>query len=96
MQTHYAGSSLDELLADDLIQTMMDADHVNPAAVRSLFCVVARTSGARNAAAAGPASSVQERPQLTNGSADLTQSQPSASACAGTDHSQVRTRSDRI
>ncbi len=50
MQTQYAGSSLDELLADDLIQTMMDADHVNPAVVRSLFCALARTAGARNVA----------------------------------------------
>lgn len=54
MQTHYAGSSLDELLADDLIQTMMDADHVNPAVVRSLFCTLARTAGTRNAAALEP------------------------------------------
>ena len=51
MQTHQAGSSLDELLADDLIQAMMDADHVNPAAVRSLFCALARTVGTRDAAA---------------------------------------------
>ncbi|MGI4941258.1 MAG: hypothetical protein ACRYHQ_11995 [Janthinobacterium lividum] len=51
MQTHYPGSSLDELLADDMIQTMMDADHVNPAVVRSLFYALARTAGTRNAAA---------------------------------------------
>ncbi len=51
MQTHYAGSSLDELLADDMIQTMMDADHVNPAAVRSMFCALARTTGAGTVAA---------------------------------------------
>jgi hypothetical protein len=42
MQTPYAGSSLDELLADDLIQAMMDADKVNPASVRSLFRALAR------------------------------------------------------
>ena len=47
MQTPCAGSSLDELLADDLIQAMMDADKVNPAFVRSLFHSLARQGGSR-------------------------------------------------
>jgi len=47
MQIPYAGSSLDELLADDLIQTMMNADKVNPASVRSLFRSLARKDGTK-------------------------------------------------
>ena len=53
MQTPYAGSSLDELLADDLIQAMMDADKVNPAFVRSLFHSLARQGGNRTCGGAG-------------------------------------------
>ncbi len=47
MQMPCAGSSLDELLADDLIQTMMDADKVTPASVRSLFRALARKDGTK-------------------------------------------------
>jgi len=47
MQMPYAGSRLDELLADDLIQAMMDADKVSPASVRSLFRDLARKDGTK-------------------------------------------------
>ena len=53
MQTPYAGSSLEELLADDLIQTMMDADKVSPALVRSLFHALARQGGNRTCGGIG-------------------------------------------
>ena len=62
MQTPYAGCSLDELLADDLIQTMMDADNVNPAAVRSLFCALTRTAGIRECGGAGHSPGAVLRP----------------------------------
>ena len=38
-----AGPELDDLLADDVIQSMMQADGVDPSLVRTLFLTVART-----------------------------------------------------
>ena len=38
-----AGPGLDDLLADDVIQSMMQADGVDPSLVRTLVLTVART-----------------------------------------------------
>ena len=42
-----AGPGLDDLLADDVIQSMMQADGVDPSLVRTLVLTVARTRKAR-------------------------------------------------
>ena len=39
----FGGPDLDDLLADDVVQSMMQADGVDPSLVRTLVLTVART-----------------------------------------------------